>query len=66
MLTVDDVFDAVRDVLSREALLAAGDIKVPRKKKRRKAKATVTAAPETPQVPAAAPGEPTAPAPQAG
>ena len=40
MLTVEDVFDAVRDVLSREALLAAGDIRIPRKKKRRKAKST--------------------------
>ena len=38
MLTVEDVFDAVRDVLSKEALLAAGDIKLPRKKKRRRSK----------------------------
>lgn len=38
MLTVEDVFDAVRDVLSKEALLEAGDIRLPRKKKRRKVK----------------------------
>jgi predicted type IV restriction endonuclease len=56
MLTVEDVFDAVRDVLSKEALMAAGDIRLPRKKKRRKAK---SAAPATP--PAAEPSTPTQP-----
>jgi hypothetical protein len=50
MLTIEDVFDAVRDVLSKEALMAAGDIRLPRKKKRRKTKV----------IPAAAPAEPMA------
>lgn len=40
MLSVEAVFDAVRDVLSREALMAAGDLHLPRKKKRRKARST--------------------------
>jgi len=62
MLSVEAVFDAVRDVLSRESLMAAGDIRIPRKKKRRKAKAAVVetpaAAPATVSPPASEPANP--------
>ncbi len=35
-LDLDDVFSAVRDILSKEALLAAGDITIPKRRKRRR------------------------------
>jgi hypothetical protein len=35
-LEIEDVFNAVRDALSKEALLEAGDISMPKKKKKRK------------------------------
>jgi len=35
-LEMEDVFNAVRDALSKEALLAAGDISIKKKRKKRK------------------------------
>lgn len=63
MIGVEDMFDAVRDVLSREALLAAGDIKLPRKKKRRKITKTVVSAPLPESVPVTQPDPATTPPP---
>src|SRR5262249_17326920 len=52
-LDLQDVFNAVRDVLSKEALLAAGDISLPKKRKKKK-KAAKAAGPVE-QEPAIAP-----------
>lgn len=39
-LAMEDVFDGVRDILSKDALLVAGHVKMPRKRRRRRGKAT--------------------------
>jgi hypothetical protein len=39
-LEMSDVFSAVKDLLSKDALLAAGDISLPRRRRRRKVKRT--------------------------
>ena len=45
MLDVEDVFRAVRDVISKEALAEAGDLGIVRRRKRRKKVQPVVAAP---------------------
>ena len=47
---LQDVFNAVRDVLSREALTEAGDLSIAKKRKRRKVKRTDAATGETVEV----------------
>lgn len=48
-LEMEDVFNAVRDALSKEALLEAGDISMTKKKKKKKKKVTKTDAAATSQ-----------------